>query len=182
VDTKELTRQSHKTVIFRTYFANFGLRDTFGARSQRALHLEKQQKNSAFITFLTPSLGPTWGTTRNINNCKMSATLHGSAPAEKKASAMLYGNAFAVWMVQMRPPKKASLKQPKPFILSGFARFLDPISNAPVPNGNISKRTPRCMGAYFFRFVFKNERRWVPPKCPKPFILNGLERLIMFLV
>ena len=33
VDAKELPRQSHKTFIFRTYFANFNLRDPFGGRS-----------------------------------------------------------------------------------------------------------------------------------------------------
>ena len=77
--------------------------------------------------FLTPSLGPTWGTTRNIKNCKMSSTLHGSAPAGKKTSAALHGNAFAVWIVQMGPPKKASLKQPKPCILRCFEHFSDPI-------------------------------------------------------
>ena len=123
----ELPRQSHKTLIFLAYFANFALRDTFGGRSQRALHSENQQKSIAFISFLTPSLGPTWGTKRNIKNYKMSATLHGSAPAEKRTSPTLHGNAFAVWMVQMVPPKKASPKQPKPFILRCFERFLDPI-------------------------------------------------------
>ena len=127
VDAKELPRQSHKTFIFRTYFANFALRDTFGGRSQRALHLENHQKSIVFITFLTPLLGPTWGTTRNIKNCKMSATLHGSAPAKKKTSATLHGNVFAGSMVQMGPPKKASPKQPKQFILNCFERFSDPI-------------------------------------------------------
>ena len=64
--------------------------------------------------FQTPSLSPTWGTKRNIKNCKTSATLHGSAPAEKKTSATLHGNDFAILMVQMGRPKKASLKQSKP--------------------------------------------------------------------
>ena len=127
VVAKELPRQSHKTVIFRTYFAHFALRDAFGGRAQRALHLENQQKIIVFIMFLTPSLGPTWGTTRNIENCKTSATLHGSAPAEKKVSATLHGNAFAVWMVQMGPPKKGSQKQSKPFKLRCFERFSEPL-------------------------------------------------------
>ena len=127
VDTKELPRQSHKTFIFRTYFANIDLRDTFGGRSQCALHLENHQKSIDFTTFLTRSLGPTWGITRNIKNCKMSATLHGSAPAEKKTSATLHGNAFAVWMVQMGPPKKGSQKQSKPFKLRCFERFSEPL-------------------------------------------------------
>jgi hypothetical protein len=127
VDAKELPRQSHRTFIFWTYFAFFALRDTFGGRSQCALHLENHQQIIDFITFLTRSLGPTWGTTRNIKNYKMSATLHGSAPAEKKASATLHGNDFAILIVQMGPPKKASLKQSKPCILNCFERFLEPI-------------------------------------------------------
>ena len=36
---------------------------------------------------------------------------------DKKTSATLHGNAFAVCMVQMGPPKKASRKQPKPFFV-----------------------------------------------------------------
>ena len=40
VDAKELPRQSHKTLIFWTYFVNFALRDPCGDRSQRALHSE----------------------------------------------------------------------------------------------------------------------------------------------
>ena len=126
VDAKELPRQSHRTFIFWTYFANFALRDTFGGRSQRALHLENH-KDLDFITFLTRSLGPTWGTTRNIKSCKMSAALHGSASAKKKTSAALHGNDFAIWMVQMGPSKQASPKQPKPFISNCFERFLEPI-------------------------------------------------------
>ena len=127
VDAKERPRQSHKTLIFLTYFANFALRDPFGGRSQPALHFETKQKHIDFIAFLTPSLSPTWGTKRNIKNTKTSATLHGSAPATKKTSATLHRNAFAVWMLQMGPKKKASLNQPKPFILNGFERFWDPM-------------------------------------------------------
>ena len=127
VDAKELPRQSHKTLFFRTYFANIDLRDTFGGRSQCALHVENHQKTIHFITFLMRSLGPTWGTTRNIKSCKMSAALHGSASAKKKTSAALHGNDFAIWMVQMGPSKQASPKQPKPFILNCFERFLEPI-------------------------------------------------------
>ena len=111
VDAKELPRQSHKTFIFRTYFANFALRDTFGGRSQRALHLENRQKSIVFITFLTPLLGPTWGTTRNIKNCKMSATLHGSAPAKKKRAPRCMGTFSQVrwsrWVPQKRPPQNS---------------------------------------------------------------------------
>ena len=92
VDAKELQGQSHKTFIFRTYFAHVALRDPFGGRSQRALHFENKQTNIDFITFLTPSLSPTWGTKRNIKNCKTSATLHGSAPATTKTSATLHGS------------------------------------------------------------------------------------------
>ena len=150
VDAKELPRQPHKTFIFRTYFVNFDLRDTSGGRSQHAVHSANKQKSIYFLMFQTPSLSPTWGTKRNIKNCKTSATLHGSARATQKTSATLHGNAFAVCMVQMGPPKKASRKQPKTFISSGFEYFWDPIQNAPVPNGDLSKRMPRCMGACFF--------------------------------
>ena len=127
VDAKELPRQSHKTLFFRTYFANIDLRDTFSGRSQCALHVENHQKTIHFITFLTRSLGPTWGTTRNIKSCKMSAALHGSPSAKKKTSAALHGNDFAIWMVQMGPSKQASPKQPKPCISNYFERFLEPI-------------------------------------------------------
>ena len=116
-----------KHCFFRTYFANIDLRDAFGGRSQYALHVEKHQKTIHFIMFLTRSLGPTWGTTRNIKSCKMSAALHGSASAKKKTSAALHGNDFAIWMVQMGPSKQASPKQPKPFALNCFERFLEPI-------------------------------------------------------
>ena len=84
VEAKELPRQSHKTLFFRTYLSNIDLRDTFGGRSQCALHVENNQKLVDFITFLMRSLGPTWGTTRNIKSCKMSAALHGSASAKQK--------------------------------------------------------------------------------------------------
>ena len=127
VDAKELPRQSHRTFIFWAYFANFALRDTFGGRSQHARHLENQKKSIVFITFLTRSLGPTWGTTRNIKNCKMSATLHGSAPTKKKTSVTLHGSVFAGWMVQIGPPKKTSPKQPKVFVSNCFERLLGPI-------------------------------------------------------
>ena len=85
------------------------------------------KKNIHFITFLTRSLGPTWGTTRNIKSCKMSAALHGSASAKKKTSAALHGNDFAIWMVQMGPSKQASPKQPKPYVVNFFECFFEPI-------------------------------------------------------
>ena len=108
--------------------AHFAIFDVpFGAPCWAQRGRQKIYKIIVFIMFLTPSLGPTWGTTRNIENCKTSATLHGSAPAEKKVSATLHGNAFAVWMVQMGPPKKASLKQLKPFVLNCFESLLQPI-------------------------------------------------------
>ena len=40
VDAKELPRQSHKTLIFSTYFVNFAFRDPCGDRPQCALHAE----------------------------------------------------------------------------------------------------------------------------------------------
>ena len=59
VDAKELPRQLHKAFIFQTYSVNIALRDPFGGRSQRALHVENHAKSIGFIMFLTPSLGPT---------------------------------------------------------------------------------------------------------------------------
>ena len=99
----------------------------------------------------------------------------------KKNSAMLHGNALGIRMVQMGL-KKGFPKTTQTIHVNCFQCFSDPIQNAPVPNGHMSKRTPRCMGAYFFRFVQTNDRKWVPQKSPKPFVLNGLERLSVFLV
>ena len=105
VDAKELPRHSQKTLIFRTYFAIFVLRDPFDGRSRRALHFENKQKSIGFIMFPTPSLGARWGTKRNDKNCKTSATLHGNAPVKKRTSATLHGNAFWIFLVQTGPPK-----------------------------------------------------------------------------
>ena len=109
VDAKELPRQSHKTLVFLTYFANFTLRDPFGGRSQRAPHFEHKQANIDFMMFLTPSLSPTWGTKRNIKNIKTSARLHGSDPAEKKRAPRYMGTlsqfGCSRWIPQNGSPK-----------------------------------------------------------------------------
>ena len=87
----------------------------------------KSVKKHCFYNVSDALAGPTWGTTRNIKNCKMSATLHGSAPTKKKTSATLHGSVFAGWMVQIGPPKTTSPKQPKPFVSNCFERLLGPV-------------------------------------------------------
>ena len=72
---------------------------------------KSMKKAMFFIMFLTPLPGPTWGTTRNITNCKMSATLHGSAPAKKKSAPRCMRTFSQVrwsrWVPQKGPPKNS---------------------------------------------------------------------------
>ena len=151
VDAKEPPRHLRKTVIFLMYFAFFALRIQFGRRSRCALHFQNRQKDIDFITFRTPRLGPTWGTKRNVQNRKMSATLHGSAPVQNETSATLHGNAFCIRMVQMTPPKRVPKKCPKHLFLNPFECFLDPSDGGMAPRRHRAKRAPRCMGAQFLQ-------------------------------
>ena len=52
VDVKELPRRSHKTLIFRTFFANIVLLDPLGGRSRCVLHFENKQNGSGFTDVL----------------------------------------------------------------------------------------------------------------------------------
>ena len=94
MDAKEPPRHLRKTLIFPIDFYCFALPDPFGGRSQCALHFQNKQKRIGFITFRMSRLGTTWGTRRSMQNRKVSATLHGSAPAQNETSATLHGNAF----------------------------------------------------------------------------------------
>ena len=108
------------------------LRDTFGGRSQYtcALHLKNQQQITDLynINVSDALAGPNTG--HHKQHQKLQNEPHAAwerSGGEKKTGVTLHGNAFAIWMVQMGPPKKASLKQPKPRILNCFEHFLEPI-------------------------------------------------------
>ena len=92
----------------------------FGIHLLAAPHVQNNQKGIGFTTFLTPSVGPTWGTSGNIKNCKTSATLHENAPENWKTNATLHGNACAVRIVQMGPQKSIPPKCPKPLFFKHF--------------------------------------------------------------
>jgi hypothetical protein len=97
----------------------------FGTHLLAALYLQNNKKGIGFTTFLTPCVGPTWGFDRNIINCKTSTALHGSAPDDRKMNATLHGNARAVRMVHMGPPKSIPQKCPKPLLLNTFEHIID---------------------------------------------------------
>ena len=48
-------------------------------------------------------------------------------PGVKKTSAMLHGNAFAVWMVQMGPQKKVPKKVPNRYYYSEAVNTVKPL-------------------------------------------------------
>jgi hypothetical protein len=152
----------HKTLIFLTYFAIVALRDSCGDRSQHPLHVANKQQHIGFTTFLTPSLGATWGTERNITNCKTSTALHGSAPAKKKTGAALHGNAFAVWMLQMSPPKKALLKQPKTIYFKLFLVFFDSHTKC-ISAGRTHIKTNATLRGSVICFLFRKKTSALAP-------------------
>ena len=150
MDAKEPPRHLRKTLIFLAHFAFVALPDPFSGRCRRALHVQNKPKSIDFITFRTPRLGPTYGTKGNIQNSKMSATLHGSASVQNETSATLHGKPFCIRTVQMAPPKEVSLKWPKPLAFKSLACFFpDPTDGGRARGRRRAKRAPRCMGARF---------------------------------
>ena len=52
VDAKELPKRWHQTLIFKTFFVNFVLRDRLDGPSKRALHFQNMQYRIGFIHVL----------------------------------------------------------------------------------------------------------------------------------
>ena len=79
----------------------------------------------------------------------MSVTLHGNASVQNGTSAMLHGNAFRIFIVQLGASKKVPKNAPDYYFFAVFFTSSDPTDAEITPRSRQAISAPHCVGTRF---------------------------------
>ena len=123
---------------------------------QACLHFENKQNRIGFIHVCDALTAFMLDPRRVTQNQKMSATLHGNAPAQNRTSATLHGNAFRIFRVQSGASKKVPPKCARPLFLNGCLMLFDPTDTEVTHSRRRAILAPCCVRT---RFLKKRSKR-----------------------